>query len=433
MTSTGNACARCAAGLVLGHGLAFAVQENGAQRAGSGVRAMGISAFSAIDDDVNGITWNPGGSVQLESAEVSVSGGGYWRRSSPPGFVSQTSTTASLDYLDFALPLNLLGIQQTIGFFWQRQFDFTRSTSLTFGDEFTSNAFSNNQDGSFASIGLSYAIEPLPGLGIGATLASWRNSHTHASHFHSISTTDSSVIGTPIRIVTEDEFETRSVGGNNVVTGIWFRATPELTLAFVYRPAFNLAIETVEHVREHDQDGPTASDNLSDTSQGRWHYPPSATLGCAWTLSDADTVAVDCTWTRWSAYWIEAHGDRANPISRFVDQHRLPDGYNVYIGYERIILFDEALCAARIGMLYEELPSRATSALDNVDPVDPHVDRYFGGSLGASLVTRFLTYDVALQVRRGQHVGTGQETSVDHSATVTSAVLVAGVTLMFAN
>lgn len=413
----------------LGPALA-AADVSGALRLGSGVRAGGLGAFSAIDDDVTALSWNPAGAIQMESPEAAVALGAYDRSSSIDGDDNPHLSGVRLDHLALALPYHAFGCQQTVGVIWQRQLDFTRA--VDYGYATTGSVFDVelDQDGSYASIGLGYGIEVLPGFGLGLTANCWGDDWTGASEFDQRITIEEFNTLFGGRVVTTRTREVRVEHGANVVIGAWWRATTQFAFSAVFRPGFTLDQEVEELERQRDAIGPTF-DDLHTSSSAETHYPGSATLGGAWLPSDVDTIAIDATVTQWSHFRTIDDSGTHSAVNANIDPSEFDPGWELRLGYERVLICDSAVLVGRIGALYQELPGAEPAPLDAISADDFAAtrDRFWGGSLGFSWVTRRLTYDLAAQVRYGNDVGASVDAPADRQADVLLITALAGVTV----
>ncbi len=408
-----------------------AVDASGALSLGAGVRASGLGAFSAIDDDVSALSWNPAGTIQLETPEAAVAVGAYDRRSTIAGSEDQHVSGVRLDHVALAFPYHAFGCQQTVGVIWQRQLDFMRAIDYRYSAADSEFDVAVEQDGSYASLGLGYGIEVAPGLGLGATANLWSDDWTGDSRYDQRNAEDEFNTLFAARVVTTREREVRVEHGANVVIGAWWRATTSLAIATVFRPGFTLDQEVDEVLRQSDDFGPTPDDNTRTSASVETHYPGSGTLGVAWLIGDHDTIAADATMTRWSQYRTVAEGETRSAVNTRIDPSAFDPGWEIRLGYERVLICDNAVLIARVGALYQELPAAEPAPLDTIDPAAFRAthDRFWGCSLGFSWVTRRLIWDVAAQARYGDDVGAGQDAPADRQADVLLITAQAGVTV----
>lgn len=406
---------------------------------GAGPRALGMAgAFSAVADDASAATWNPAGMVQLERPEVGLSAGWYHRRTSQADGGSEETGEIDLDHASAILPFHAFGCQQTVGLSWQRHFDFARSltASARFDDgmSIVDQTVAIEVDGALAAWGASYAIELRPGLSFGVTAHAWADDLTGRSSYEkdTLETNTTEFVFPPIVSVgTLDEHrETHVEEGYSAVLGLWWQAIPELTVALVVKPTYKLRLRT-ESTVVLSNDGMSAPPQRENGSAD-FHYPTSATLGVAWRHGDLDIVALDVTWTQWSRYRVVEDGRTTSPVNSSIAPDEFSDGIAARLGYEHLVLFDEFVTALRIGGSYEEVPG-ASPAPSLFEASETHavLDRYYGVSLGASLVFDHLLYDVAAQVRHGNDVATGQDAPPDSAADVTNVIVRLGVAYQF--
>ncbi|MBA2482488.1 MAG: hypothetical protein H0V44_17630, partial [Planctomycetes bacterium] len=234
---------------------------------GAGPRALGMGgAFTAIADDATANTWNPGGMVQLERPEAALSVAYRSDRVRLSDGSDADAANANLDHLSLVVPFFRGGLQQTIGLAWQRQLDFTRSIRAEQHDTSISSNITLDtdgrthiqQEGAFSSVSASYAIEVLPGLGLGMTAHSWEDDWTLDSRYERRQQDDyvNSLVFTipPISIATRDQFDsTRTTSvkeGYSFVFGAWWQATPALTFAATVKPRYTLRLANEVELRQ---------------------------------------------------------------------------------------------------------------------------------------------------------------------------------------
>ena len=106
---------------------------------GSGARALGFGAFIAVADDATAASWNPGGLIQLKTAEISVVGN-YSCQKADYTFSettdSHSTSLTDLNYLSVAYPFTLWNRNMVISINYQALYDFTRKVSCQY--EYTS-------------------------------------------------------------------------------------------------------------------------------------------------------------------------------------------------------------------------------------------------------------------------------------------------------
>ncbi|MBA3708649.1 MAG: outer membrane protein transport protein [Planctomycetes bacterium] len=420
---------------------------------GAGPRALGMGgAFTAVADDATANTWNPGGMIQLERPEAAFSMAYRVDRTRSPDRGDSNTSTANLDHVSLVLPFFVGGAQQTVGLAWQRQLDFTRSIAFE-QHEVTSGSNSSlmvdgsqraEQEGGFASVSASYAIEPLPGLGLGVTAHGWNDDWTMNSHYkrrdQSDTITSLAITFPPITLIQRDEIDnhrtTTVEKGYSFTLGAWWQATPSLTVAATVKPEYHLHLlsEVESHQRSTDVSSSTviADSTTRFVYPSEFIYPTSATVAAAWRAYDVHTIAVDVGWTRWRDYRIRQGGVTSSPVNILIDPKRFPDTYTVRLGYEHLSILPRAVLVERLGAFYEGLPA-ATRIADSsqVGQAEPTVDDFYGATAGLSLCLRSVLYDLSAQVRTGNDVGAGQYGPLTQSVDILTVTARAGVTCQF--
>ncbi len=418
---------------------------------GAGARALGMGgAFTAIADDATANTWNPAGMAQLERPELSLNIG-YYARSTASGGSKETQGDAALDHASVVLPFFVLGTQQTVGLAWQRQFDFTRATGShqvfqDVGPTLTTQGFSDNRirnRGAWSSWSVSYAADVAPTLSLGASALVWDDDLTRMSHNDRdtassgrLTTIDS---GPPVSIVSDETFTaaqhqriTVEHGASAVLGALW-HVNAEWTLAATVKPQYDLHLSIAKSDAREFRDagtGAVTSSTATSTRRGATYtYPSSATIATAWRPNDRHTIAVDVTWTDWSALRLDDGTSVTSPISPFVAPGKFADGYALRVGYEHVWLLPRLVLVPRCGLLYEGLPG-VTAAPDAAHPelVNATVDQYVGATAGLSVFQRAILYDIAAQLRYGSGVGAGVDAPFDRTANVLGVTVRAGIT-----
>lgn len=415
---------------------------------GAGARALGMGgAFSALADDATASTWNPAGLTQCERPEFAVSMGLYHTQAEV-GDQDENDTDLHPEHISGMLPFFALGCQQVVGVAWQRTYDFTRRVSESheaffddgMGTVLTQSASSSvTREGSFATLGICYAIEPTPGLSFGVTVNQWSDTWTRASHYREQShQTDSTIIDFSGFLFTSNNtwdstHSTRVLSGTSVVMGSWWQALPSLTIAVVAKPGYSLDLETDSEWIQQIDDGTTVTTiPRSATLGSTLHQPPMVTLGTAWHDSDVSTLTCDATWTRWKQYYVDAGGERRSPVAFFIDPNDFDDLWTLRAGYEHILILPDMVLVPRCGAVVEWLPA-ATTAPSSVaaEEVSATSDLWLGLTAGLSLCLRSTIWDAGVQVRHGNDVGAGQFAAADQTADLTITTMRLGVTIQF--
>ena len=405
---------------------------------GAGARSLGMGgAFVAIADDATANTWNPAGMTQLERPEASFTLG-YSQRRTRSDSTSDSRDDAGVDHLSLVLPFHR-GCQQTIGLAWQRQFDFTKGIAFSSAESDTvvteTRSYEIDQEGSFATLGLSYAIEPLPGLSFGATLFDWDDDHTFGSTYQKRYRSQTTAIfdfgiGPQQRVqtTTDTDNDVSVARGLSTVLGVWWQANPRLTLGLNIKPRYDLHLRNQEQTTnaEVDEDltttPPTVNSSstasTSETKESVLTYPTSATLGAAIRFGDLTTLSLDATWTKWDQFSSSSGGTTRSPLASAIQPSDYHDGLTARVGFERIIPFERFMVVPRVGALYEETPGVTTSP-SVLDPanVQARMDRYYGFTLGTSVFREALIVDAAIQLRIASGIA-GEGASPNETTTV---------------
>ena len=407
----------------------------------AGARAMGMSAFTAIADDATAMAANPGGMIQLERAEVSAAGGLYATSLKAGEGKREDETNLSLDHISAVLPFFAFDHQQAVGIIWQKQFDFTRSSSFsrhTFQstpftqDDTTDTSFT--QTGAFSTLSLSYAIEIIPGLGLGVTGSVWNDDITQNSattqyqhqHEHLLLpdffSEETSDFDTATRIRVDE--------GYSAVLGAWWQATSSLTVAAVAKPGYTLHLSEHLDLQQANASAVPPFVHVTGDSFSTLRMPTVATVAAAWREDDEDTLAAEVSWTQWSRFSLSSEGKESSPYFSSVKASDQKDGLSARIGYEHLFILPQVVAVARVGAFYEEQPGlRQVATLG--DPTSATTDRYYGLTTGGSLCYRHVTYDLGAQLRYGHNVGSGQIVLQDDAADIYELTVRLGATFQF--
>lgn len=410
---------------------------------GAGARALGMGgAFSAVADDATAVTWNPAGLTQCERPEVALSLGWYHSEAQTRDDGTRSSDDQALDHVSGLVPFFAFGCQQVVGVAWQRQYDFTRALAwredlVDIPNDFELHAVeSHDSDGSFATLGLSYAIEVHPGLSLGVTINRWDDAWTGASHYNSSGTSQTVVIfsGITQTQLYESTAEMHVVDGTSLVLGGFWQAAPALTLAVVAKPTYELHLEHQAQVHSVTDDG---FGNVTDTSypqttQAMLRHPSSLTLGAAWRHDDLHTVSCEATATRWSQYRVDDGVNRFSPVNLYVDPADFADLWTLRLGYEYVAILPQVILVPRLGLLLEDLPATTTApSLSSFTEVEASYDRWWGATAGLSVCQRRWIWDLGAQVRYGNDVGAGQYVAIDQTVDMLVTTVRLGLTVQF--
>ncbi|MBA3937031.1 MAG: outer membrane protein transport protein [Planctomycetes bacterium] len=407
----------------------------------AGARAMGMSAFVAIADDATAMAANPGGMIQLERAEASAAGGLYATSIKPAQGGRQNETRLDLDHVSAAVPFFAFDHQQTVGVIWQRQFDFTRSSAFNrhtldtnFPTTDTTTDSSVTQTGAFSTLSLSYAIEVIPGLGLGITGSVWNDRITQHSSTTRYEHRHDDILVPDFNDETISDFDTathiRVDEGYSAVMGAWWQATPGLALATVVKPGYKLHVSNQLDLQQSSPSAQPPFVQLTEHSFSTLRMPTVATIAAAWRQDDEDTVAAEVSWTQWSRFSLTREGRESAP--QFFDHPASDqkDGISARVGYEHLFILPRVVAVARVGAFYEEQPGLHKVATLG-DTAAMTVDRFYGLSAGGSLCYRHITYDLGGQLRYGHQVGSGQLVLQDDVANIYQLTVRLGATYQF--
>jgi long-subunit fatty acid transport protein len=422
---------------------------------GSGARALGMSAFTAIADDATAASWNPAGLIQLERPEVSGAMS-YLSRSED---FSSTNPRLSLDpgdmtstdinYLSGVLPFRLfktnfvasVNYQQVHSFDRTLHFtDFVRSREVTTENlapglairtdvrSETTSDIHFTQDGSIYAITPALAVQITPRLSFGAAVNLYRNrltegnTFTENTHVRWSQGTDirlrllglpSAVQPEPMRIFSEGEQsefkEFSDVEGANLTLGGLWNVTGKLTLGLTADLPYTLDMKEkvtlrAEPTRTVDQDGrvtfsrspyegiPPVESNVE------YDFPLTLGLGAAYRFSDAFSIAADLSWSDWSNFvFRKEDGTEVNPLNHdtMADDGKLDpvkDTWAARLGAEYLLILKKTVIPVRAGIFLEQQPGVN------------HADDIYGASLGTGISIGNVIFDVAYQARFGNNV-----------------------------
>jgi long-subunit fatty acid transport protein len=416
---------------------------------GAGARAQGMGyAFSAVADDATANTWNPGGMSQLERPELAVS---LALRRKDSG--DDASLDGSIDHASFVFPFHL-GVQQTLGVAWQRQYDFDQDLSLrrfdAAGSEvvrlFTDQDREWSRSGSFSTLSFSYAVEPLYGLGLGVTLNLWDHDITGMSKTEfrdRINTSVLTVTNLPgigraesITLQTVETAIDREVtSGASWVIGAHYTPLPQWRFSGTVRLPYTLKTEVRQrrqalNITPADPARNGYDDRGESRIESRIEFPLQATGGVAFQPNDENTLTLEATWTRWSRFIIEEPNISRSGIQSSLNPDVVDDTWTIRAGYERIFIRPRAVFALRGGAYFEQLPGTAPAPdLNRQNEIMSVTDKYWGITLGGGLFLRRHLVDLGVELRHGDGVGSG--TLVAPTETIDTWDLLAKVNYTF--
>jgi long-subunit fatty acid transport protein len=431
---------------------------------GSGARALGMSAFTAIADDATAASWNPAGLIQLERPEISGVAS-YLSRSED--FSSANSgldvspgdmTSTDLNYVSGVFPFRLfntnfvtsINLQQVFSF--DRQLDFSyvsRSRDVTmeklpYGmglktvvDSETMSQIDFDQSGSIYAITPALAVQITPRFSLGAAVNFYRNrlaesnAFTETTDVHWQQKTDirvkilglkGAVQPEPMSLSSEGEQtevkEFSDVKGANVTLGALWNVTGKLTLGLTADLPYTLDLKEkvtlkAKQTRTVDQDGKVTLSRSpyekipTVESSVEYDFPLTVGLGAAYRFSDAFSIAADVSWTNWSDFLFRKEdGTEVNPINHdtAAEDGRLDpvtDTWAARLGAEYLFILKKTVIPIRAGLFLEQEPG-----VRNADDI-------FGASVGTGISIGNVILDVAYQARFGNDVLEGVFSNVE--------------------
>jgi len=380
---------------------------------GSGARAIGMGgAFIGIADDATSATWNPGGMVQLELLEASITTSFFTInenidvKSNPEASGSHVMfKSEDINYISVLYPFELYNYSMVIAMSDQRLYDFIRKWEFTINNNvgpLSSKAhWLYEQDGGLSALGLSYSINiKPPKLSFGFTLNIWDDQLTKNSWEESyvIKTT-----GTLAGIPTTNEYTQRELyklKGFNFHLGMLWRINKKFQIGVVVKTPFTADIE--HHFYRHYSEN---NNECSEVRDEKLSLPLSYGVGMAYNFSKQFHVTADIYRTEWGDYiYTNLNGTELCPITgKHTDQSDIDPTHQVRLGLEYLIEKSTYTLPLRCGLFYDPAPA------------DKNPDDYYGFSLGAGLVllnekgfkkNKRYALDIAYQFRYGNNVGT---------------------------
>ncbi len=422
---------------------------------GSGARALGMSAFTAIADDATAASWNPAGLIQLERPEISgvmsyLSRSEDFSSGDPRlGISPADMTSTDINYLSGVLPFRVFKTNFVASINYQQVYSFDRKLNFTYGSRTrevttehlpgglslkTSVSSETNSQVDFAQDGSIYAITPAlavqvtPRLSFGGAVNFYRNQLTEGNTFTEKTDvrwqqrTDVGIklLGMqmpfqpePITIFSEGEQselkEFSDVEGANLTLGGLWNVTGKLTLGLTADLPYTLNMKEkvslkAKPTRTVDQDGKVTFSRSpyesipSVESNVEYDFPLTLGIGAAYRFSDAFSVAADLSWTDWSQFiFRKEDGTEVNPINHDTATNDgkldpVKDTYAVRLGAEYLFILKKTVIPVRAGVFLEQQPG-----VEDADDI-------YGASVGTGVSIGNVILDVAYQARFGSDV-----------------------------
>jgi long-subunit fatty acid transport protein len=384
---------------------------------GSGARAVGMgSAFIAVADDATAASWNPGGLIQLETPEFSIVGSGQVRRDD---FRSSAHSEASgmnektrydLNYFSIAYPFRLFERNMIVSLSYQRLFDFYKELDFDFRFSSRVPGFARDavtlktqfrQSGGLKAIAPAYAIQITPSFSLGATFNIWTDELFWDNEW--TAKTRVKWAGTASGGLTfQGELNERetfsSFEGFNMNFGFLWNVTPVVTVGAVVRTPFTADVDyEFEETRWSllRAVGARSRSQTRFSEHRRIKMPMSYGLGIALRLSDAFTISMDVSQTKWSRFFLEdGSGRETSPIDGSPrSQSHVHDTTQVRLGCEYLVILEKTIIPIRCGLFYDP------------EPAEKHSEDFFGFSLGSGIMLgKHYVFDCAYQFRYGDNV-----------------------------
>ncbi|MBI5187353.1 MAG: outer membrane protein transport protein [Nitrospinae bacterium] len=383
---------------------------------GSGARAMGMGgAFIAVADDATAASWNPGGLIQLETAEASMVlsrnrlGAWFSSPAHPEAQGGNPVSTSEINYFSLALPFRFL--EKNMAFSLNHQnlysldsninFDYNLRQSLAPGFDFN---FDRNidfkQHGSINSLSPAFCLQLAPEISLGFTLnlyprqagvnRGWENRYE--------STGTGSLAGDPFSSRAAIKNRYHDLWGQNLNAGFLWNITDRITIGAVYKTAFKLKgrHDFFYESRVEYPDSPwlDTQGQASFDESFSLRFPDSYGLGAACRFSDELTVSFDAYRTEWKKFAMrDGQGNVTSPVNggelggsgiSATNQFRFGAEY-LWIKYRTIIPF-------RGGFFIDPEPATNSN------------EAFYGVGLGTGWMFGNVVVDAAWQFRFGNRV-----------------------------
>lgn len=377
---------------------------------GSGARALGFGAFIAVADDATAASWNPGGLVQLKTAEISIVGNYSCQNTAYT--ISETNDPQSkslidLNYLSFAFPFTLWDRNMVVSINYQQLYDFTQEVSyqyktaglnpanLTPIDGFYYDTQgSYHQSGCLSAVGIAYGFEIIPRqLSVGITVNIWNDDLSENSwEQNQAGSSVGSYFGF---IIDEYDYTTRHsfvFKGLNYNLGLlWRNRNRKFSLGAVYKSPFTADLKHEFNA----QDSSYGSTTL--TKEEKLEMPMSYGIGAAYRFSDRFTISADAYRTHWEKFLLKQEGGTKTSAvtAKSEEQSDVDPTCQVRLGAEYLLINKNKhyVIPLRMGLFYDPAPA------------DNNPDDYYGISLGTGFAKGKFIFDIAAQYRFGRDVG----------------------------
>jgi len=379
---------------------------------GSGGRAVAWGgAFIAVADDATAASWNPGGLVQLVRPETSVAMSYHSRLEaldfSGLGSSSESASlsSANLNYASIVYPFNIGNYNMVASLNYQRLYEFDRdleysaSGTIAPGRTFVETR-SIEQIGALTTVTPAFAIQVLPQFSVGVAVNFWGlDSYGDGwKQQWQVRRTNYNVAapgGIEILSWSENREEYK-LSGTNFVIGAHYKYR-NWTFGAVYKSSFEADVDFTSEIESASFNflNPALSSTpytMSVEEDEKIVWPESYGVGVAYRYSDRLSLALDLYTTRWSGYKLKKDGRSLNLLAGNDATADVKDTWQVRGGGEYLWILPKVVVAARGGLFYDP------------EPLEDHINEFWGTAFGAGLVYDNWVFDAALQYRWGEGV-----------------------------
>lgn len=401
---------------------------------GSGARALGMGgAFIAVADDATAASWNPGGLIQLERPEISIVGA-FFNRSVDSSFSDfpeasgeHSVSETRLNYFSLAYPFQSFNRNMTVSLNYQSLYDFTNKWNFPIhqsgdGLSVTQNVDANQQ-GSLSALGLSYCVEILQNLSVGATFNYWGDGLLNNNQWEQTTTRNiaGSIDGIPI-IGESYSKDTNDFSGINFNLGVLWNLSGKWTVGAVLKTPFTAELKHSRYFYTSIQyPGFDETQEDSFTGDEKLEMPLSYGIGVAYRMSDSFSISADVYRTEWSNYIHEdTNGNRTSPITgKPESQSDIDATHQVRLGAEYLFIKSNYVIPLRGGVFYDPAPAKGGP------------DNYYGLSLGSGIAYGKYIFDIACQYRFGKDVGQSISESINVTQDVSEVTIYSSFIIHF--
>nr|WP_320191411.1 outer membrane protein transport protein [uncultured Desulfobacter sp.] len=371
---------------------------------GSGARALGFGAFIAVADDATAASWNPGGLVQLKTAEISVVANYSYQKERYSSLdnsevnSSQSTSLTDLNYLSFTYPFTLWDRNMVVSINYQQLYDFTREVNYQLNTQSLNIEFdtqgSYHQSGNLSAVGVAYGFEIIPRhLSLGITVNIWDDNLCANSWGQ---TETGSIVASYFgRIVKEYNYETHHnyiFKGLNYNLGLlWRSRNRKFSIGAVYKSPF-----TADLKHKFDYQITNGYESILNMEE-ELEMPMSYGVGIAYRFSDKFTISADVYRTHWEDFLLkQKDGKKTSAVTAKPEgESDVDPTCQVRLGAEYLLINRNKhyVIPFRMGLFYDPAPA------------EKKPDDYYGFSIGTGFAKGRFMFDIAAQYRFGRNVG----------------------------